>query len=280
LQRRLVDFASDVPFHDVPAKLREHYGFELSSEVIRMITLSHAQRAGDFVKEADSLPDSPGVQTLIAEADGGMIPIVTFDKNSKETDKRKKRQVCWKEARLCFSRDVNSISGVFRATLQSTNETGDMWFSSAVEAGMGSSTKVHCIGDGALWIREQADRIFADQGSYLVDFYHVSDYLAAASPIFNKESPREWLHEQQKHLKEGNLYLVLQNLERQLYEDEGPEEESVRSCYRYLSNRLDQLDYLGAILNKLPIGSGEIESGHRHVVQKRMNFQLYRKKII
>ena len=83
----MVDFASDVPFHDVPAKLREHYGFELSPEVIRRITLCHAQRAGDFVKEADSLPDSPGVQTLIAEADGGMIPIVTFDKNSKETDK-------------------------------------------------------------------------------------------------------------------------------------------------------------------------------------------------
>jgi len=37
----------------------------------------------------------------------------------------------------------------------------------------------------------------------------------------------------------------------------------VRACYRYLSNRKEQLDYKGAIEKGLPIGSGEIESAHR-----------------
>jgi hypothetical protein len=32
----------------------------------------------------------------------------------------------------------------------------------------------------------------------------------------------------------------------------------------------EKLDYLGGIEQRLPIGSGEIESGHRDVVQKRM----------
>lgn len=65
------------------------------------------------------------------------------------------------------------------------------------------------------------------------------------------------------------MYLVLQELEGHLCGQEG-EKESVRECYRYLTNRLDQLNYLDALLDGLPIGSGEIESGHRHVVQKRL----------
>jgi hypothetical protein len=44
----------------------------------------------------------------------------------------------------------------------------------------------------------------------------------------------------------------------------------VRSCHRYLSNRLDQVDYQGAIRAGLPIDSGEIESAHRYVVQQRL----------
>jgi len=34
--------------------------------------------------------------------------------------------------------------------------------------------------------------------------------------------------------------------------------------------RREQLDYAGARAAGLPIGSGEIESGHRHVIQQRL----------
>lgn len=44
----------------------------------------------------------------------------------------------------------------------------------------------------------------------------------------------------------------------------------VRNGYRYLSNRLDCLDYPRALELGLPIGSGMIESGHRHVLQARL----------
>lgn len=44
----------------------------------------------------------------------------------------------------------------------------------------------------------------------------------------------------------------------------------VRTCHRYLSNRRDHIDYQGALPKGLPIGSDEIESAHRHVVQQRL----------
>ena len=48
------------------------------------------------------------------------------------------------------------------------------------------------------------------------------------------------------------------------------EEAPVRNGYRYLNNRRDCLDYPRALRLGLPIGSGLIESGHRHVLQARL----------
>jgi len=42
----------------------------------------------------------------------------------------------------------------------------------------------------------------------------------------------------------------------------------VETCLRYLSNRADHLDYAEALKQGLPIGSGEVESGHRSVLRK------------
>jgi hypothetical protein len=44
----------------------------------------------------------------------------------------------------------------------------------------------------------------------------------------------------------------------------------VRARHRYLTNRRDDLDDAGTMPEGLPIGSGEIESSHRYVVQRRL----------
>jgi len=41
----------------------------------------------------------------------------------------------------------------------------------------------------------------------------------------------------------------------------------VNAAYQYLHKRRDHLDYAATRRQSLPIGSGEIESGHRHVIQ-------------
>lgn len=254
----------------MPNKLVEHYGFEICQEVIRKLTVDHATRMGEFFEDVDAFPNIKGIPTLIAESDGSMVPIVTVDDSSDVRDKRKTRKTSWKEAKLCFSRGLDSLKGVFRATLGSPDDLGHIWFSSAVAAGLGSSTEVHCVGDGAAWIKDQVDRIFGANGKYLIDFYHLSEYLAAAAEYCAPSNTKPWLSEQQNRLKEGDLYLVLQALELHLNFEDDIEPESVRACYRYMTNRLHQLDYLGTLQSNLPIGSGEIESGHRHVVQRRM----------
>jgi len=50
----------------------------------------------------------------------------------------------------------------------------------------------------------------------------------------------------------------------------GDSDAPVRQCHRYLSHRLEQLNYQSALVRDLPIGSGEIESAHRYIVQQRL----------
>ena len=44
----------------------------------------------------------------------------------------------------------------------------------------------------------------------------------------------------------------------------------MRNARRYIFERREHLNYLGATQKDYPIGSGEIESAHRHVVQQRL----------
>ena len=64
---------------------------------------------------------------------------------------------------------------------------------------------------------------------------------------------------------------VISTLTQHLEADGITEAEApVRNGYRYLTNRLDCLDYPRALELRLPIGSGMIESGNRHVLQARL----------
>ena len=129
------------------------------------------------------------------------------------------------------------------------------------------------MGDGAPWIAHQIKERFGSQSTYLVDFFHVCDYLSAAAQGVHGEVPAQqlWLQTQKHRLKTQGLGPLLNELQANL-EPVGAAEElaPIRRCYRYLSHRQDQLDYEGAIRQDLPIGSGEIESAHRYVVQKRL----------
>jgi hypothetical protein len=126
-------------------------------------------------------------------------------------------------------------------------------------------------GDGARWIADQVNAKFGVQPSYLINFFHVCEYLADALKTTAKDSPQIWMKTQKSLLKNNDFSVVIANLIPYLEADGIDNDKApVRACHRYLSNRTDQLDYRGAIEKGLPIGSGEIESAHRYVIQKRL----------
>ena len=121
------------------------------------------------------------------------------------------------------------------------------------------------------WGTEQSGSQFGANGTYLIDFYHLCEYLSATAATCAPGNEQTWLKEQKALLKESRTKEVLRTLSRRLEAAGTPEAEApVRACHRYMKNRLHQLDYKSAIDQGLPIGSGEIESAHRYVIQKRL----------
>jgi hypothetical protein len=137
--------------------------------------------------------------------------------------------------------------------------------------GVNEKTKIHSVGDGATWIADQIDDQFGSNATYLIDFYHLCEYLSAAASTCAPDNEKMWLEKQKICLKEGRIFDVMQALKPYVEPRHLPEEKApVRACYRYMNNRPTQLDYKTALENELPIGSGEIESAHRYVIQKRL----------
>ena len=178
-----------------------------------------------------------------------------------------------KEAKLCLVHAAGRAAPVYGGTLTGgVAGTGQEIFHCAVAAGFGQASRVHALGDGAPWIAEQIEERFGVQGRYLVDFYPVCEYLAsAAAAIGGSRQPEAWLSEQKERLKTNQADAVLDELAVHREPENVPDNEApVRVCHRYLTNRRDQLDYQGALAQGLPIGSGEIESAHRYIVQARL----------
>ena len=236
-RRVLSDFGADEPFVRAAAKVREHYGFEYHASGLRKATLDSAEQAARQLREQSSedyrqLPTTHE-RTVIAQADGSMIcTLATRSKSGKRP-----RQ--WEEIRLAAGRNLHS--------------------------------PIHCVGDGAEWIARQSRIVFGSQARYLCDYYHVSEYLADAASKCRPHAPGRWRKTQQKRLRRGANHLVTEELESHLEAAEIADEEApVRQAHRYLSNRPEQLDYAGAKDQGLPMGSGLIESGNKHVLQTRL----------
>jgi Uncharacterised protein family (UPF0236) len=276
LQRVITDFGADVPFGHIPGKLREHHGISVPVSSAQAITEQHAEQIlqTQLSTLKRDIPEADGVASLIVEMDGSMIPIVTTEATTVEgeaVDRRTMRQIGWQEARLVFARTPEQAYPVFGATLGSPDEAGEQLLASAIRVGVGQQTYVHGVGDGAPWIANQIAQCLGEPGRYLLDFYHLCDYLVDASTVCAPNNPKEWLDQQKRRLKHNYVTAVLKALRPHLELDSVPDKKApVRAAYRYIHNRLEQLDYKGAIAQDLPIGSGEIESAHRYVIQQRL----------
>ena len=262
LQRVLTDFGSEVSFGQAVGRVKEHYAIEVAEEAVRQHTLRHGKAIATLAAAQTAKP----AQQLITQMDGSMIPVMQPGSGA---DARKGRSLFWREVRLCCARQHGQTTALYGASLGSTETASWLWRATAQSAGLGDQTQVHGVGDGAPWIVDKFQENFGEQGRYLLDFYHVSEYLAAAAQVIKPKNPKHWRQRQQSRLLENKVAGVLRALQPHR-EAETAAEQPVNAAYQYLHKRRDCLDYAIARRAGLPIGSGEIESGHRHVIQQRL----------
>ncbi len=149
MQRAITDFGADVPFAKVSLKLREHYGFEIGESTIQRITLGHAEAIFESGLPSAEFPEEPGpYKQIVAEIDGGMVPIMEPDAEQK--DKRKGKTHSWREAKISLAHAKGSRTPVYGGGIEGGVElAGARLLDCAVRAGFGADSRVHAVGDGA-----------------------------------------------------------------------------------------------------------------------------------
>lgn len=284
LQRRIVDFSAERSYQQTALALKEHYSIEIPLYAINATTARIARQAKH--QNASEPAHIKPSATLISEVDGSMLPIVAIkDEKTKQlegilthvTDKRKLRHCHWKEIRLCITREPESVETYYGIALGEPHLVGCMMLECAKHKGLGDDTHIHALGDGATWIANQYEEQFGANHSFLVDYYHVCEYLEAAvnSSVLDKEQRREWMETQHHHLRQSDIESVIEKLEALKYnratlEPDKQERGAIEIAIHYFREREGQFDYKAALENNLPIGSGEVESSHRHILQKRL----------
>jgi len=283
LQRRVVDFYAERSIDDTMIALKEHYNIDQNRSSINTVGQQIALEAKHFnAEECLSKKGAEAVaDTLIVQVDGSMIPIVDYQSSEPEsaqseasqTKQAKKTRRCfWKEIRLCTVRDFKSEKTTYGSVLGSPVEVGLMMEQCSKYRGLGEESWVHGVADGAAWIAEQYETIFGANHQFLIDFYHLMEYVSAAGEEIHKDlqARGQWRSDQKLLLLNNQPGEVITELKNWLLADGGQERVKVNDCLRYIENREDNLDYQTAKENDLPIGSGEVESSQKSVIQKRL----------
>jgi hypothetical protein len=267
LQRAIVDFGADEAFAQAAKKLREHYDIEVAVSRVREVCLQHARRVDSTRAVSSCGLAAQGPAAIVTEADGTMIPVV--DVHEQATDRRRSRKVRYQEMRLMAAQCQGEVRTHYQAGFVDPEQAGARWSQVVRQAGWSSQSFIHGVGDGAEWISEQFRQHFGAHGRYTLDLFHVCDYLAAAAP--DAANSAAFVINQREALKANRHGEVIAELATRLEPEEVSDEQAgVRRAHRYLSRRLAQLDYQDAIARDLPVGSGLIESGNRHVLHKRL----------
>lgn len=134
LQRVVVDFGAEHSFGKAAERLREHYGIDVSIEAIRQHTL----RCGRYISQLADESNAPA-NTLIVQMDGTMIPVMQPGGGA---DRRKGKQLLWREARLCLARPSNSAQALYGSTLGTAEAASWLWREVALKAGLSNKTYV------------------------------------------------------------------------------------------------------------------------------------------
>lgn len=283
LQRVLTDFGAEKSFGQASQQLWEHYGVALAPSSIREVVVRQARRAegvvqvqhqGAVAAYQNQRGQRQGEPWLIAESDGSMVrtgylePAPEGDLSPKRRCPKRHRQTQWREVRLS-TMQAPEQERRYGAVLGPPQKVGQQLLALALVAGYGEGTWVHGVGDGAPWIAQQMAEVFPRQ-RYLLDRYHLLEHLYGAANAFlgdHGESAKGWVARQVARIDQGSVAEVIEGCRAEALDRE---EHPLQQLASYLEHQRDHLDYAAAKAQGLPIGSGAVEGGHRHVIQARL----------
>ena len=278
VKRALSDFGIESSFAAAAKRFKEHYHYNIASNAVSRTTKEIAHEAMDYIAAKISRPDreeEKSIEKMLVELDGCEIRTAQLQvtETSEEitpvnNNPRKEKIINWRDVRLGFVRPLDSNSKTFVGKMDSYEEiVGDL-YNAAKLIGMTSKTEIVGIADGGIGLSEEMKRQFPKM-QFILDKSHLKGYFyetAEKIGIPVKERPR-WVKNQIASISDGKVAEILEELKQKHDKNQN---DRLKRLIGYVKRFCDSINYNEYREKGYPIGSGEIESAHKSVPQKRL----------
>lgn len=276
LEKRILDFAVSADSYESGARRwKMHYPWAFSATLFRLV----AERVGtrrelcdaDIAQRALSPGRAKPAQRLYVMNDGGMVPMAGGT---------------WREVKLgVVFREEDHIEGSARRRgfLERARYVGVLGeqksFKEEMRAALdverwGRAKEVVWLGDGARGNWTLADTL-APTATQILDVQHAVEHgVDCGKALLGEGSPllELWHQRIEQLLYEGDVNALIRELMETLLE--APKNpfatKAIGALIGYYRNNEGRMNYREYRERGLMIGSGVIESAHRHVIQSRM----------
>lgn len=269
LERRILDFALNDTLSHAVERFEMHYSSEsISTNQLRRVFERVSDRtescAPEWLEEAAMAPLPQSSNPVVVQTDGSMVSTTQG----------------WKEVKLGVIYAHEDTSGPAKAPRRTryTAVVGALErFEDAIEQALASHahrpSQVLWLGDGAKSIWSVANRV-APEAVEILDWYHVIEHASDCAKILfgtGSDLATQWVDSAARTLMHQGVETLLDELTACLFLAEpSPEREAIEALRRYYHDNQHRMDYRRYRAAGWPIGSGAVESAHRHVIQVRM----------
>jgi len=282
--RRLM---KQVALVDLPEKRMQESG-EALGERIKEMNQTAAEAAKPMLRDPNiGIPEmlpSAQIGTLYVQMDGGRLNTTTEG---------------WREpkvATLYWGDDVVEVSKKrhlilkkeYIAVLGDADELAERLWAAACRWEWWKAKRVVVLGDGAPWIWNRASDLFPE-ATQILDLYHAKEHIwdtarqlyggagkqkdkgagKSKKPSSKDRKTAAWAKARIAELKKGNIDAIIKDLNRRRPKRKEAQE-SVESLIGYLEENQKRMNYSTYKADGLTVGSGNIESGIKNVVNQRM----------
>jgi hypothetical protein len=280
VNRALTDFGIEDSFGRASKRFAEHYGFKLSPSTVDRVTKTSALESQAYLEQRLRPDENDGEQALkpdalnepmLVELDGCEIRTGIFapaeDKADDEQSHRTKI-LAWRDVRVGLARPMSADSKLYVAQMEKYPEVVSQLFSAATALGMTEQTPVVAVADGAPGLREELESQFSNM-QFILDKPHLKKHLyeTASALSYSDEQQHQWVHAKLDEVSAGHAEEVLEDLDTQ---NRTEFNDRLRQFIGYLKRFQDAVHYNEFKELGYPIGSGEVESAHRSIPQRRL----------
>jgi hypothetical protein len=273
MEKRVLDFAINDVYGEAVERWSLHYREPISDNLLRRV----AARVGEQCETADQgrlqeylKPRAPAAEVLVVQTDGSMLPI--------------RGDEPWKEAKVgvVYRHDVKTRVPAPGTARYVSIIGGQSEFAPVLEEALEVENIDECgsvvwLGDGAVCNWRLADQLAPD-AQQILDWHHAVEHaMDCAKVLLGEESPwlPVWQRRCEQLLAAGNPDALIAQVdacksETERRRDKLAANEAIDNLVRYYTNNAERMEYSYYRARGYPIGTGAVESAHRHVLQTRM----------